>query len=69
MVPPAYAVGVGGAVGASCRDAIGRQLTHDWLPVDTLPVNVLGRFPLGLPGFSGLGGDVSLFVATGFCGS
>lgn len=69
MVQPAYAVGVGGAVGALCRYAIGRQLTHEWLPAGTLAVNVLGSFLLGLAVFSGLGGDMSLFFATGFCGS
>jgi len=69
MVQSAYAVGVGGALGALCRYAIGRQLRHEWVPVGTLAVNVLGTFLLGLAVFSGLGGDISLFFATGFCGS
>ena len=69
MVQPAYAVGVGGAVGAICRYAIGRRLTHERLPVGTLAVNVLGSFLLGLAVFSGLDGDLSLFFAVGFCGS
>lgn len=69
MIQPAYAVGVGGAMGAICRYAIGRLLTHDWLPVGTFAVNVLGSFLLGLAVFSGLDGDLSLFFAVGFCGS
>lgn len=69
MIQPVYAVGVGGAVGAICRFAIGRQVTHDWVPVGTLAVNTLGSFLLGLAVFSGLGGDLSLFFAVGFCGS
>jgi CrcB protein len=60
---------VGGAIGALCRYTIGRQLTHEWLPAGTLAVNVLGSFLLGLAVFGGLGGDMSLFFATGFCGS
>ena len=69
MVQPAYAVGVGGALGAVCRYAIGRRLTHEWVPVGTLAVNIFGSFLLGLAVFGGLGGDVSLFFAAGFCGS
>jgi CrcB protein len=69
MVQAAYAVGVGGAVGAICRYAIGSRLTHDRIPVGTLAVNVLGSFLLGLVVFGGLGGDLSLFFAVGFCGS
>lgn len=69
MVQPAYAVGVGGAAGAICRYLIGQQLTHDQIPAGTLAVNVLGSFLLGLAVFSGLGGDLSLFFAVGFCGS
>jgi CrcB protein len=39
------------------------------MPVGTLAVNILGSFLLGLTVFSGLGGDLSLFFAVGFCGS
>lgn len=69
MIQSASLVGIGGAAGAICRYAVGRRLTHDWVPVGTLAVNALGSFLLGLAVFSGLGGDLSLFFAVGFCGS
>lgn len=69
MVQPVYAVGVGGATGAVCRYAIGRRFTHEWIPLGTLVVNVIGSFLLGLSVFSNIGGELSLFFAVGFCGS
>lgn len=64
-------VGVGGAVGATARYLVGVLVrpVDAPLPVDTLAVNVLGSFALGLVTFSGAGSELVLFVGTGACGS
>lgn len=67
----AVLVGVGGAVGATARYLVGVLVrpADASVPVDTLAVNVLGSFVLGLVTFSGAGSELVLFVGTGACGS
>lgn len=73
MTDPAHLVGIGGALGAAARYAVGqaiaaRDLDTDW-PVSTVAVNVLGTFVLGLLTFGGVGGDAMLLVGVGACGA
>lgn len=67
----ALLVGFGGAVGAVSRYSVGSLLQRGdtGFPVDTLAVNVLGSFALGLVTFLGLGSDIALLVGTGACGA
>ena len=63
----ALAVGVGGSAGALARYAVG-----DWIErraLDTLAVNVLGSFLLGVVLGIGIGGSLYLAAAVGFCGA
>lgn len=63
----ALSVGVGGAAGALCRYGVG--LAVERRTVDTLLVNVLGSFALGV--VLGLGAEETtlLAVGVGFCGA
>lgn len=71
--PAPLLVGIGGAVGAVARYAVGELLAahpvSERLPAATLVVNGLGTFLLGLLTFSGAGRDVALLVGTGACGA
>ncbi|QLD89264.1 CrcB family protein [Natronomonas salina] len=63
----ALAVGVGGSAGALARYAVG-----DWVErraLDTLAVNVMGSFLLGVVLGTGVGGSAFLAAAVGFCGA
>jgi len=65
----AILVGVGGAVGATARYAVGQKLRTDArVPVSTLFVNVVGSFVLGLVAF-GASEDAFLLVGVGTCGA
>jgi CrcB protein len=66
---PAHLVGVGGALGALARYAVGEAIDREDLPLDTFAVNVLGSFLLGIVTFLGAGDDLALFVGTGACGA
>lgn len=66
---PAHLLGLGGAIGAVLRYAVGQWLAHDRFPVATLAVNVAGSFVLGLVVFAGLNSETTLFVGAGACGS
>jgi fluoride exporter len=64
-------VGVGGAVGAIARYLVGTlvQPADAPFPIDTLTVNVLGSFVLGLVVLSGAGSELVLLVGIGACGA
>jgi CrcB protein len=66
---PAYLVGVGGALGALARYAVGQWIDREDSPLGTFVVNVLGSFLLGLVTVLGAGNDLALFVGTGACGA
>jgi len=68
-LPPAYLVGIGGAVGAVLRHLVGLLVADDRLPVSTLTVNVVGSFALGAVTFLSVGSELLLFVGTGVCGA
>lgn len=63
----ALAVGVGGSAGALARYAVGLALERRAL--DTLAVNVIGSFLLGVVLGAGVGGPSYLAAAVGFCGA
>jgi CrcB protein len=60
-------VGVGGTLGALARHLLGERI--DARTADTLAVNVLGSFALGLLTASPVDGAVALALGTGFCGA
>ena len=62
-------VGLGGALGAICRYAIGQLLRSRSFPYPTLVVNVLGSFILGLMLFGVSNSQLLLLVGVGFCGA
>ena len=62
-------VGLGGAVGASLRYLVGEVVPAESLPFDTLTVNVLGSFALGLVTAVAASTEIALLVGTGVCGS
>lgn len=66
---PAYLVGIGGTVGALLRTLVGELVDVESYPASTLAVNVLGSFALAAITFAGVGGDASLLLGTGVCGS
>lgn len=68
-IPPGHLVGLGGAVGATLRYLVGEAIRADAVPVDTLTVNVVGSFALGLVTALAGSADVTLLVGTGVCGS
>ena len=63
----ALAVGVGGSAGALARYAVSNWVERRAL--DTLAVNVLGSFLLGVALEVGVGGPAHLGAAVGFCGA
>ncbi|MEF8806690.1 fluoride efflux transporter FluC [Natronomonas sp.] len=63
----ALAVGLGGAAGALARYGVGQAV--DGRGLDTLAVNVLGSFAIGVLLASGLGETALLAGAVGFCGA
>lgn len=63
----ALLVGIGGLAGATARHILGERI--DARTRDTLAVNVLGSFALGLLLGAGVGGAWTLLLATGFCGA
>ncbi|WP_336134723.1 fluoride efflux transporter FluC [Natronomonas amylolytica] len=63
----ALAVGLGGAAGALARYAVGQAI--EGRGVDTLAVNVLGSFAIGVLLAAGLGETALLAGAVGFCGA
>jgi len=69
VLPPAHLVGIGGAIGAILRYAVGRWIESERLPVATFVVNVLGSFLLGLLVFLGVGDTAGLLFGVGLCGS
>lgn len=69
MIEPAHLLGTGGAIGAVLRYAVGQWVSHERFPFATLTVNVVGSFVLGIVTFSGLDGNLMLFVGLGACGS
>jgi CrcB protein len=62
----ALAVGVGGG-GAIARHAVGERLAA--LALDTLAVNVVGSFLLGVVLTAPVGGAVEQAAGAGFCGA
>jgi CrcB protein len=63
----ALAVGAGGAAGALARYGVGRAV-ESW-GLDTLVVNVLGSFAIGVLLAAGLSETTLLAGAVGFCGA
>ncbi len=62
-------VGFGGAIGAILRYLVGEVVPAESIPLDTLTVNVLGSFALGLVTAIGASTEIALLVGTGTCGS
>ena len=67
MTGPALLVGAGGVLGALARHLLGERI--DTRTVDTLAVNVLGRFVLGLLVAVPVADSLLLLFGTGFCGA
>ena len=66
---PTLLLGLGGALGAVSRYAVGRLLHGAAVPYATLVVNVLGSFLLGVVVFGGASSETVLVVGVGFCGA
>jgi CrcB protein len=69
VTAPAHLVGLGGALGALARHAVGQVVDAGQYPWATFVVNVVGSFVLGLVTFAGTPSEVRLLVGTGACGS
>ena len=69
MTESALLVGIGGAIGAIGRYAVGQFVEGDRFPLSTFLVNVIGSFVLGLVTFANAGESVLLFVGVGVCGA
>ena len=67
MVSPTLLVGAGGVLGALARHLLGERI--DTRTADTLAVNVLGSFVLGLLVAVPVGDSLLLLFGTGFCGA
>ena len=67
MTGPALLVGAGGVLGALARHLLGERI--DTRTVDTLAVNVLGSFVLGLLVAVPVADSLLLLFGTGFCGA
>jgi CrcB protein len=67
MVSPTLLVGFGGVLGALARHLLGERI--DTRTADTLAVNVLGSFVLGLLVAVPLDDSLLLLFGTGFCGA
>jgi len=66
---PAHIVGTGGALGALLRQIVSERVNSNGFPLETLTVNIIGSFALGLITFLGISNDLILFLGTGACGS
>lgn len=64
---PAVLVGLGGVLGALARHLLGERI--DRRTYDTLAVNVVGSFLLGLLTAGPFGTTLTLAFGTGFCGA
>ncbi len=64
---PAVLVGIGGVVGAIARHLVGERV--DGRTRDTLAVNLLGSFALGLLLAAPVDESALLVLGTGFCGA
>jgi len=62
-------ISLGGALGAVFRYAVGQLLGKTSFPWETLVVNALGSFVLGVVLFGVRNADVLLLVSVGFCGA
>lgn len=71
IVPASLLVGLGGAVGATLRYAVGQALADADapFPAATLAVNGLGTFALGLLTFAGADEAALRLFGTGVCGA
>ncbi|WP_136716621.1 fluoride efflux transporter CrcB [Halorientalis salina] len=67
MVDPTLLVGAGGVLGALARHLLGERI--DTRTADTLAVNVLGSFVLGVLVSVPVDESVLLVFGTGFCGA
>jgi len=67
MVGPTVLVGAGGVLGALARHLLGERI--DTRTADTLAVNVLGSFVLGVLVSVPVGESALLVFGTGFCGA
>lgn len=67
MTDPVLLVGGGGVLGALARHLVGERI--DRRTGDTLAVNVVGSFLLGLLTVAGVSETVLLAFGTGFCGA
>jgi CrcB protein len=67
VVNPAVLVGVGGIAGALARHVVGSRV--EGTALDTLAVNVLGSFALGVLVAVPVDGATALALGTGFCGA
>ncbi|AQL42429.1 camphor resistance protein CrcB [Halorientalis sp. IM1011] len=67
MTDPTLLVGVGGVLGALARYLLGERI--DTRTADTLAVNVLGSFVLGLLVAVPVDDSLLLVFGTGFCGA
>ncbi|WP_435100093.1 fluoride efflux transporter CrcB [Halarchaeum sp. P4] len=68
-VATATLVGLGGALGALARTAVGESVDAAAFPLSTFVVNVAGSFLLALLTFAGVEGDAALLLGTGVCGA
>ena len=64
---PTLLVGLGGVAGALARHLLGERIEEN--TADTLAVNVLGSFLLGVLVAVPAGSDLLLAAGTGFCGA
>ncbi len=62
-------VGLGAAVGAVTRHAVGSFIDSTTFPWATLIVNTAGSFLLGIVLLGGLDSQIQLAVGVGFCGA
>ncbi|WP_254829471.1 fluoride efflux transporter CrcB [Haloglomus salinum] len=67
MTDPTLLVGLGGVAGALARHLVGERVEE--ATYDTLAVNVLGSFVLGMLVAAPVGSDLLLLAGTGFCGA
>jgi CrcB protein len=66
-VNPTLLVGLGGVAGALARHLLGERIEEG--TYDTLAVNVVGSFLLGVLVVVPVGSDLLLLAGTGFCGA
>ncbi|CQH60583.1 putative fluoride ion transport protein CrcB [Halobacterium hubeiense] len=68
-LPSPMLVGLGGALGAVLRFAVGELVQTEDYPASTLVVNVVGSFALAALTFAGASDDAMLLLGTGACGA